>query len=156
MEERRRFDRIDDRVSMTYEIIEQDRLSDVLARLEETAGGRQKLLAETVEPGSKKNTRLSTVDDDLVPTKKISLSAGGASFHAPQSVRIHDYLELTLTLYPDLYIVKAAGKVVACRDVLPSAPEFNKLVAVDFIYLHDRDRQYIISHVLKKRSVQTI
>lgn len=190
MEERRRFDRIDDSVSMTYKIIEQDELNDVLTRLEKTAGRRQKLLAAVAELDSKISTMLPSVEerlpelasimdlmnrrihllslmagdetadliieDGLLPAQKISLSAGGASFHAPQSVRIHNYLEITLTLFPDYYFVKVIARVVGCRDALPSASEFNKLVAVDFIYLLEHDRQYIISHVLKNRSNQTI
>jgi hypothetical protein len=145
MEERRRFDRIDDRVSMTYKVIEQDNLNEVLASLKKSSGRKQRL------QGAKDKGD----HHDLIPTQKISLSAGGASFHAPQSVRIHDHLEITLTLFPDECLVKVVGRVIGCREALPSAPEFNSLVAVDFIAMHEQDRQYIISHVSKKRSAET-
>lgn len=88
----------------------------------------------------------------LRPTHNISLSAGGVSFRAPDSVRIHDCLELSMTLFPEYYYIKAFGRVIGCRDALPTTPQFNKLVAVDFVYIDEQDQEYIVSHVLKKQS----
>lgn len=94
-------------------------------------------------------------DIHLKPSHKISLSAGGVSFHAPDSVRVHDHLEISLTLFPECYFIKAVGRVVGCREALPSAPEFNKLVAVEWVYLNEVDREYSVAHVLKKQAEQS-
>ena len=189
MEEKRRFYRIDDSVSLSYKTISEDDLDDAIASLKVSSGRRHKLLGSLAEIDGRINALLPDIDDQLPevatvlkllnrkvhiigqmlgseesgegeqdviprPTHKISLSASGVSFHAPDSVRVHDCLELSLTLFPEYYFVKAFGRVVTCRDALPSSPDFNKLVAVDFIFLNDDDQDYIMSHVLKKQSEQ--
>ncbi len=123
----------------------EDSLPDVAA-LFQLLNSKVKLLSQTVARGEGDN------GDHLKPSHKISVSVGGVSFHGPDSVRVHDYLEISLTLFPEYYTVTAVGRVVGCREALPSAPEFNKLVAVEWVYLHEDDRQYTISHVLKKQA----
>lgn len=187
MEEKRRFYRIDDRVSLSYKVIAEADLDAAIASLKVTSGRRQKLLGSLAELDGRINTLLPDIDDQLPevasvlrllnrkvhivgqmvgseeasdgelnvsfkPTHKISLSASGVSFHAPESVRVYDCLELSLTLFPEYYFFKAFGRVVSCRDALPSAPEFNKLVAVDFVFVDEGDQDYIMSHVLTKQS----
>jgi len=189
MEEKRRFYRIDDSVSLSYKTISENDLDEAIALSKVGSGRRQKLLASLAELDGRINALLPNIDDQLPevatvlkllnrkvhivgqvfdsgdgagdfpdtvarPTHKISLSASGVSFHAPESVRVHDCLELSLTLFPEYYFIKAYGRVVSCRDALPSALEFNKLVAVDFVYLNQDDQDYIMSHVLKKQSEQ--
>jgi len=186
MEEKRRYYRIDDSVSLSYKAISEAGLDDAIALSKVDSGRRQKLLSSLAELDGRINSLLLDIDDQLPevasvlkllnrkihivgqmsdsaessgqedviprPTHKISLSASGVSFHAPASVRVHDCLELSLTLFPEYYFIKAFGRVVSCRDALPSSPDFNKLVAVDFVYLDDDDQDYIMSHVLKKQS----
>ncbi|MBL4782530.1 MAG: hypothetical protein JKX92_09830 [Porticoccaceae bacterium] len=186
MEEKRRFYRIDDSVSLSYKVISEADLDDAIASSKVSSGRRQRLLSSLAELDGRINALLLDIDDQLPevatvlkllnrkihiigqmsesaesggeedviprPTHKISLSASGVSFHAPASVRVHDCLELSLTLFPEYYFIKAFGRVVSCRDALPSTPDFNKLIAVDFIFLDDDDQDYIMSHVLKKQS----
>lgn len=186
MEEKRRFYRIDDSVSLSYKGISDADLDEAIASSKVDSGRRQKQLSSLAELDARINALLLDIDDQLPevatvlkllnrkihivgqmsdstessakedviprPTHKISLSASGVSFHAPSSVRVHDCLELSLTLFPEYYFIKAFGRVVSCRDALPSSPDFNKLVAVDFVYLDDDDQDYIMSHVLKKQS----
>ncbi|MBQ0719735.1 MAG: hypothetical protein KBT88_14675 [Gammaproteobacteria bacterium] len=187
MEEKRRFYRIDDSVSLSYKTISEADLEEAIGASKVDLGRRQKLLSSLAELDGRINALLLDIDDQLPevatvlkllnrkihivgqmsdsteagdgsqdivprPTHKISLSASGVSFHAPASVRVHDCLELSLTLFPEYYFVKAFGRVVSCRDALPSSAEFNKLVAVDFVYLDADDQDYIMSHVLKKQS----
>ncbi|MBV1928017.1 MAG: hypothetical protein KUG81_00680 [Gammaproteobacteria bacterium] len=185
MEEKRRFYRIDDSVSLSYTTISEADLDDAIASSKVDSGRRQKLLSSLAELDGRINALVLDVDDQLPevatvlkllnrkihivgqmsdsaepsgedvitrPTHQISLSASGVSFHAPSSVRVHDCLELSLTLFPEYYFIKAFGRVVSCRDALPSTPDFNKLVAVDFVFLDDDDQDYIMSHVLKKQS----
>lgn len=186
MEEKRRFYRIDDSVSLSYKTISEADLDVALASAKLSSGRRQKQLSSLAELDGRINALLLDIDDQLPevatvlkllnrkihivgqmsdsaessgneevmprPTHQISLSASGVSFYAPTSVRVHDCLELSLTLFPEYYFVKAFGRVVSCRDALPSSPDFNKLVAVDFVYLDDDDQDYIMSHVLKKQS----
>jgi len=186
MEEKRRYYRIDDSVSLSYKAISEADLDDAIALSKVDSGRRQKLLSSLAELDGRINSLLLDIDDQLPevasvlkllnrkihivgqmsdsaessgqedviprPTHKISLSASGVSFHAPASVRVHDCLELSLTLFPEYYFIKAFGRVVSCRDALPSSPDFNKLVAVDFVFLDDDDQDYIMSHVLKKQS----
>ncbi|PCJ38325.1 MAG: hypothetical protein COA75_00755 [Cellvibrionales bacterium] len=186
MEEKRRYYRIDDAVSLSYKTISEADLDDAIALSKVDSGRRQKLLSSLAELDGRINSLLLDIDDQLPevasvlkllnrkihvvgqmsdsvessgqedviprPTHKISLSASGVSFHAPASVRVHDCLELSLTLFPEYYFIKAFGRVVSCRDALPSSPDFNKLVAVDFVFVDEDDQDYIMSHVLKKQS----
>ena len=186
MEEKRRFYRIDDSVSLSYKTISKTDLDAALASAKLSSGRRQKQLSALAELDGRINALVLDIDDQLPevatvlkllnrkihivgqmsdnpepsgdedviprPTHQISLSASGVSFHAPTSVRVHDCLELSLTLFPEYYFIKAYGRVVSCRDALPSSPDFNKLVAVDFVYLDQDDQDYIMSHVLKKQS----
>ncbi|OUS02309.1 hypothetical protein A9Q90_09680 [Gammaproteobacteria bacterium 54_18_T64] len=186
MEEKRRFYRIDDSVSLSYKVISEADLDDAIASSKVNSGRRHMLLSSLAELDGRINALLIDIDDQLPevatvlkllnrkihiigqmsesaesggeedviprPTHKISLSASGVSFHAPASVRVHDCLELSLTLFPEYYFIKAFARVVSCRDALPSTPDFNKLIAVDFIFLDDDDQDYIMSHVLKKQS----
>jgi|AZII01.1.fsa_nt_gi hypothetical protein len=186
MEEKRRFYRIDDSVSLSYKTISKTDLDAALAAARLNSGRRQKQLSALAELDGRINALVLDIDDQLPevatvlkllnrkihivgqmsdnpepsgdedviprPTHQISLSASGVSFHAPTSVRVHDCLELSLTLFPEYYFIKAYGRVVSCRDALPSSPDFNKLVAVDFVYLDQDDQDYIMSHVLKKQS----
>ncbi|MDF1831061.1 MAG: hypothetical protein P1U52_01835 [Porticoccaceae bacterium] len=186
MEEKRRFYRIDDSVSLSYKTISETDLGAALASAKLNSGRRQKQLSSLAELDGRINSLLLDIDDDQPevatvlkllnrkihivgqmsdsaessgdedviprPTHQISLSASGVSFHAPTSVRVHDCLELSLTLFPEYHFIKAFGRVVSCRDALPSSPDFNKLVAVDFVYLDEDDQDYIMSHVLKKQS----
>ena len=191
MEEKRRFYRIDDSVSLAYKTIDEGGLENAIGTLKATSGRRQKLLGSLAEIDGRITSLLPEIEDQLPdvagvlkllnrkvhilgrmvdigdssgqdedgkfavgpkPSHQISLSAGGVSFHAADSVRVHDFLELTLTLFPEYYFFKAFGRVVSCRDALPSTPEFNKLVAVDFVFVDEDDQEYIVAHVLKKQS----
>ncbi len=188
MDEKRRFNRIDDSVFLSYKTVKETELDELLSTLEKSSGQRQKLQSSMAEIDGRINELLLKLDDalpeiavlfqllnskvqllsgaiargegasegeiHLKPSHKISLSAGGVSFRAPDSVRVHDHLEISLTLFPECYFIKAVGRVVSCREALPSAPEFNKLVVVDWVYLDDYDREYTIAHVLKKQAEQ--
>lgn len=196
MDERRRFNRIDDSVLLSYKTVKEGELDGLLASLKESAGQRHKLQGSMAEIDGRINNLLPRIEDALPevaslfqllnskvqilsrviarsdtraeagseggsgadphirPSHKISLSAGGVSFRAPDSVRVHDHLEISLTLFPECYFIRAVGRVISCREALPSAPEFNKLVVVDWVYLDEDDRQYTIAHVLKKQVEQ--
>ena len=185
MDEKRRFNRIDDSVFLSYKTIKEAELDELLSSLKGSSGQWQKLQSSLAEIDGRINELLPKLDDalpdvavlfqllnskvqllggviargegadggeiQLKPSHNISLSAGGVSFHAPDSVRVHDHLEISLTLFPECYFIKAVGRVISCREALPSAPEFNKLVVVDWVYLDEEDREYTVAHVLKNK-----
>ncbi|MBV1932130.1 MAG: PilZ domain-containing protein [Porticoccaceae bacterium] len=189
MDEKRRFNRIDDSVFLSYKTIKEAELDELLSSLKGSSGQWQKIQSSLAEIDGRINELLPKLDGalpevaslfqllnskvqilgsvitrgegdsggdiHLKPSHKISLSAGGVSFHAPDSVRVHDHLEISLTLFPECYFIKAVGRVVSCREALPSAPEFNKLVAVDWVYLDEGDREYTVAHVLKKQAEES-
>ncbi len=186
MEEKRRFYRIDDSVSLSYKTVSEMEFDAAMASAKLGSGRRQKQLSSLAELDARINSLLLDIDDQFPevatvlqlfnrkihivsqvlddetssrdeaviprPTHQVSLSASGVSFHTPVSLQVGDCLELSLILFPEYYFIKAFGRVVHCRDALPSAPDFNTLATVDFVYLDDEDQDYIMSHVLKKQS----
>jgi hypothetical protein len=46
------------------------------------------------------------------------------------------------------------GSAGTRRDALPTTAEFNKLVAAEFVYLHEDDQEYIVAHLLRKKQNQ--
>ena len=140
---------IDGRINELLPALE-DTLPEVVAMFQ-LLNSKVSLLSAVVARGGDDNG----AGAGLKPSHKINLSAGGVSFHGPDSVRVHDHLEISLTLFPEYYFIKAVGRVVGCREALPSAPEFNKLIAVEWVYLNEDDRRYTVAHVLKKQAEQS-
>lgn len=90
--------------------------------------------------------------EDVIPTHEINLSASGLAFRAGEMHQIGEMLEIDLLLFPDFHAVTAVGRVVGCREVESREPEERYLIAVDFDYVSQSDREQIIHHVLNRQS----
>ena len=94
----------------------------------------------------------NNIEATPVPTHEVNLSGGGLAFYSPGAIPIGETMEIELALFPDYYNVRGVGRVVDCREVEEADPDKKYEVAVDFIYLQEEDREYIIAHILKKQS----
>ncbi len=97
------------------------------------------------------DTALALEKTATTPTHEINLSGSGLAFFSPTSFSIDETMEIEFVLFPDYYNVKAIGRVVTCREVDNTDEQSKYEVAVDFIYLKEADREFVVSHVLKKQ-----
>ena len=86
-----------------------------------------------------------------VETQEVNLSGSGLAFFSPMSFPQGETMEIECALLPDFYNIKAIGRVVTCREVNEADSDMRYQVAVDFVYLRETDREFIISHILKKQ-----
>ncbi len=81
----------------------------------------------------------------------VNLSGSGLAFSSPTSFAQGEVMEIECALLPEYYNVKAIGRVVSCREEAESDSGMKYLIAVDFVYLREADRESIIAHILKKQ-----
>ncbi len=98
----------------------------------------------------------SASDADAARKHDVNLSGSGLAFTSPSQFLEGETMEIEFVLLPDYYNIKAIGRVVACRGSLEPHDEQEQIfeVAVDFLYLKEEDREYIIAHILKKQAVE--
>ncbi len=82
---------------------------------------------------------------------EVNLSGSGLAFSSPTSFSHGETMDLEFALLPEYYNVRAIGKVVDCRENHETESEIKYQVAVDFIYLREADREFIVAHILKKQ-----
>jgi c-di-GMP-binding flagellar brake protein YcgR len=180
--ERRRYFRIEDRVALTYRVLDEETLAAALSRL--GAGYPDKLslasgfatassqMRHTLERFRKDmpdvasylealNEKLdlvvqllATTENDLAnePTHEVNLSASGISFVADEPVAIDRHVEMKLLLFPSYTCLLCFGTVVHCDPAEKGRPTSLYNIGVDFTHIREEDRDLIVRHVLQRQS----
>ena len=94
-------------------------------------------------------------EHDLIdmPTREVSLSAGGTSFHAEKPLELGSLLELWLLLLPSHSGIVTYANVVYCkRNNDPEDGQYPYKIGVEFRNMREEDRDLIICHVLRKEA----
>ncbi len=94
-------------------------------------------------------------EHDLIdmPTRQVSLSAGGTSFHAEKPLELGSLLELWLLLLPSHAGIVTYAKVVYCkRNQAPEDERYPYKIGVEFRNMREEDMDLIICHVLRKEA----
>ncbi len=95
--------------------------------------------------GLKANSRAA------VETHEVNMSGSGLAFFSPTGFSHGETMEIECSLLPEYYNIKAIGRVVDCRETDEIDTDKKYRVAVDFIYLIETDREFMIAHILKKQ-----
>ncbi|MCB1875763.1 MAG: PilZ domain-containing protein [Chromatiales bacterium] len=177
-DERRRYFRVDDVVSLNFSVIPADSLTACIERLErgpessftlpaslaaisqELRGNMEKIeqlnptIAAYLRGLDRKIDLLSTVilkQQNEAPhvSRAVNLSAVGMAFRTEQALELDALLELKLLLYPSLTGILTYGKVIKCVHEPGIDPDFPQRVAVEFAYMRDHDRDLLINHVVQ-------
>ncbi|WP_456374413.1 PilZ domain-containing protein [Thiolapillus sp.] len=94
-------------------------------------------------------------EHDLIdmPTRQVSLSASGTSFHAEKPMEMGSLLELWLLLLPSHTGIVTYAKVVYCqRNEAAEDERYPYKIGVEFKNMREEDMDLIICHVLKKEA----
>ena len=175
--ERRRYYRIEDRVTLTYRIVSaQDyqalmepghepraeeysiagtfaqlnrQTESLLRRIKETDPDIGRYLASLNDKLDLLARSLAMEASELADESPqlVDLSAVGIAFSHQTELPPTTLLELKLLLFPSLVTVHALARVVRCA---PGKNGFR--IAVEFDYLADSDRELLIQHILHKES----
>ncbi|MFK8067985.1 MAG: PilZ domain-containing protein [Gammaproteobacteria bacterium] len=86
-----------------------------------------------------------------VETQEVNLSGSGLAFYSPAGFSREETMEIQFILLPEYYDIKAIGRVVSSRESGSLEQEKKFEVAVDFIYLNEKDQEFIVSHVLRRQ-----
>lgn len=87
------------------------------------------------------------------PTKKVNISASGLSFDAEDSIDPGTIIELKMVLPPSLVAFVSYGKVVYC-NTCEGKEQFSHRMGVDFLSLRDQDRELLIRYIVKRQIQQ--
>ncbi len=90
-------------------------------------------------------------DKSSVEPQAVNLSGSGLAFFSPTNFSNGETMEIQFILLPEYYDIKAIGRVVSSRESGSDEPERKFEVAVDFIYLNEKDQEFIVSHILRKQ-----
>lgn len=182
-EERRRFFRIDDEISLFYKKIDEKQLSNAhrisdnvlsicslssaLATVAEESASLHRRI-EKIVPEVADYLKILDAKIDLLAqavtmqglkfeeheTRNINLSASGIAFNCDETVQEGDYLEIKLLLASCMTAIVAFGRVVRCQQNHSSDSQYANFVGVDFINIKDDDREMLIKYVVKKQMQQ--
>ena len=78
----------------------------------------------------------------------VSISACGISFYCSESAAVNDLVWLELTLEPSAIHIVCTGQVVRCERIDAK----QTLLALDFVHLHDADREVLIQYVVRRQA----
>lgn len=81
-------------------------------------------------------------------TGMVNISACGLSFYCSESAAVNDLVWFELVLEPSAIRVVCTGQVVRCERV----DEHQNRVAVEFVHLHDADREILIQYVIRRQA----
>ncbi|MEW7979807.1 MAG: PilZ domain-containing protein [gamma proteobacterium symbiont of Phacoides pectinatus] len=182
--ERRRFFRIDDAVSLTYDLVPPDQLqarlermqgdqerdftvmSDIAAVTQEMAGIMHKLelgepdIAKYLKALDRKINILGRAfllhSGQISPHQAhaVNLSASGMAFEAADAFAPGDLLELRLVLMGSFTGILILARVVESREITQTTEGDRYALRVDFTHLRDTDRDILISHIIRRQSDQ--
>ena len=178
--ERRRYFRVDDRVSLACRPLADDELTGALERLR--TGYPDKLSLASAFASNSTQMRqamerirtdssdiaayleglnekldllvqlMAAADSELCehPDHDINLSASGISFVARRPMGLGQLLEIKLLMFPSYVCILAFGPVVHC-DRLQGFPGGYRL-GIEFAHIRETDRELIVRHVTQKQS----
>lgn len=176
--ERRRFFRIDDNVSLSYRLIDEetansglkstgvvsneyslaatlDVLSQEALRIMQRMEKQSPELAELYRVMDAKINAVAQAvmfvgsDVDTQKCHDVNLSASGLAFKQMQSLDVGQNLALELYLPTTLALILIYGRVVNCR-VVDEQPE-QYMISVDFTQVREEDQELLIKHVVRKQ-----
>lgn len=88
-----------------------------------------------------------------IPTRQVSLSAGGTSFHAEKPLRPGTLLELWILLLPSHAGIITHANIVYCKHILaPEDKHYPYKIGVEFRNMREEDMDLIICHILRKEA----
>ncbi len=181
-EERRRYFRVDDAVSLSYHLVPREELSGRLERLEQDlesdftimrslaaisqqmSGIMHKI--ESSEPDVADYLKAIDQKIDLLgraflvqntdltdqPAEAVNISASGMAFRVKQPVEIGAVLELKILLLPSFTGILTFAEVVACDQGQEDDDGYSHDLRVNFIHLRDDDQDVLIRHVIRRQS----
>jgi len=180
-QDRREYFRVDDSVSLSFQVVPESSLEVRLERLEKGLDDEFTVMANLaaisqemtgtlrkIEGGSPDTARyLKALDKkiDLLghafvawssdlsdqPVDTVNLSASGIAFHTPEPIAVGADIELKLLL-PSFTGLLIYGEVVACEKVDDPPGNAPYRARVNFTHLREHDRDLLIRHVLKRQS----
>ena len=179
--ERRRFFRIDDQVSLTFEPIDIDNQSSQLANLDEQKhmftlmAELQKVdselsavyyrlkqkshdLANYLDGLNKKIHTLGSIiltshtDIPSKPTHDVNVSAGGIAFAHPAPLEVGQEVLLKVVFYPSFYGLFTKAIVADCRQAMGDKGEYE--IGLEYIEMDEADRDVLMQLILRKQSEQ--
>jgi predicted nuclease with TOPRIM domain len=176
-QERRRFFRIEDIVSLKAEVIDEQQVPEKLEsfwndqhhfsirnefnfKLEQHQADIRKISRKMPELGRYLALLQEQIDiltdkvlqdEDQFTTldKKVNLSAQGISFISEESSNVGDILELHLKLNPGKQKIVVFARVVNCEPVEEQQGQYK--IALDFEHIHEADREILVKHVHGKQ-----
>ena len=174
--ERRRFFRIDDTISLSYRLIDEETVSLGLKNAANIP--TEYSLAATLDVLSQEALRimqrLEKPNDDLVELYKIldakinaiaqttmfrasnvnesncqdvNLSASGVAFQQSSPLDIGLYLAIEMYLPSTLALIRVYGKVINCESLQPE----QYLISVEYTDINEEDQELLIKHVVRKQ-----
>jgi predicted nuclease with TOPRIM domain len=178
-EERRRFYRIEDIVSLKTETIDEHQVPEKLEKfwndhhqfslrnefnfkLEQHQADLRSIKTKMPELGRylellKQQIDILTdkvlQDEDKFTEleKQVNLSAQGISFTSNEAANTGDIVELHLKLNPGRQKIVVFARVVSCEPVQDEEGAYR--IALDFEYIHEADREILVKHVHGKQLV---
>jgi hypothetical protein len=178
--ERRSFFRVDDSVSLSFQLITKQEMEDKIERedlepegsftvmsniasinqnmagiMHRIEGGEPDIAAYLKAINSKIDIigkALLAKESDLVehPAQPVNLSASGMAFYAPEPVTKGSILELRLLLMPSFTGIVTFGEVVGC-DSVQDSDGYSNLIRLNYINMVEKDRDLLIRHVIKRQ-----
>jgi hypothetical protein len=180
-QDRREYFRVDDTVSLSFQLVPESKLQARLDCLDKGLDGEFTVMANLavisqemsgtlrkIEGESPDTARyLKSLDNkiDLLgrafvawssdlsdqPVNNVNLSASGIAFQTPEPIAVGAHMELKLLL-PSYTGLLIFGEVVACEKVNDPPGDAPFRVRVNFTHLREKDRDLLIRHVLKRQS----
>ena len=180
-QDRREYFRVDDSVSLSFQVVPESSLQAKLERLDkglddkftvmanlavisqEMAGTLRKIEGESPDTARYLKSLDKKIDlmgsafaawsSDLSdqPVDTVNLSAGGIAFHTPEPIAVGADIELKLLL-PSFTGLLIYGEVVACDKVNAPPEDAPYQARVNFTHLREKDRDLLIRHILKRQS----
>lgn len=175
-EERRRFFRIEDIVSLKAEVIDEQQLPERLEsfwnnqhqfsirnefnyRLEQHQADLKTISLKMPELGrylSMLQQQLDILTDKILQDedkfteqeKNVNLSAQGISFLSDEAASVGEIVELHLKLNPGKQKIVVFTRVVNCE---PMEENGQYKIALDFEHIHEADREILVKHVHGKQ-----
>ncbi len=181
-EDRRRYFRIDDEVSMKYRCLTESEFSQLLKERQtgfpdkialssafSSTSHQMKHLVETIRHRDADlsvclehiNEKLDVLIRLLVanehglpdhPSHSVSLSASGICFHAADKLPEGSILEIKLMMFPSFISILTYGTIVHCQRDDNGDPEYPYKVSADFSHIQEEDRELMVKHVLQKQA----
>lgn len=181
--ERRRFFRIEDDVSISYELVDlqneqlqvsnledQKHIFTLMAELQKVDNDlsatyhrlKQKSydLASYLEGINKKIQMLGAIvltchtDIPSKPTHKVNVSAGGLAFNNPTALKVGQELLIKVVFYPSFFGLLTKAKVIDCRKGAQIKGICQFDIGIEFNNLDESDRDALMQLILRKQSEQ--